>query len=141
MQAQVVPDARKARARRRRVAAGFRAGTTGSAGLLLAEGDSWFDYPFFDILEQLEGAFNYAVESVAHKGDTIEEMAYDPNQRDKLALKLERLHQEGKIPKAILLSGGGNDIAGEEFSVLLNHSRSSLPPLSERVIGGLIDGC
>ena len=138
-QAQVVLDARKAIATRRRAAAGYRSGARESAGLLLAEGDSWFDYPFFDVLEELEEGFNYSIESVAHKGDTVEEMAYDTNQLDKLARKLEKLAREGKTPRVILLSGGGNDIAGDEFSVLLNHKLSSLPPLNEQVVAGLID--
>jgi hypothetical protein len=137
-QAQAVLDQRRALAARRR-RAGFRAVARGSAGLLVAEGDSWFDYPFFDVLEELEEAFGYTVESVAHKGDTVEEMAYDTNQIDKLARKLEKLAREQKVPRAILLSGGGNDIAGEEFPVLLNHRLSSLPPLNEGVVAGLID--
>jgi lysophospholipase L1-like esterase len=136
-QAQAVLDRRRAVAARRR-RSGTRA-ARGSAGLLLAEGDSWFDYPFFDVLEELEEGFGYTVESVAHKGDTVEEMTYDANQLDKLARRLEKLRREKAVPKAVLLSGGGNDIAGEEFGVLLNHRRSSLPPLNEGVVAGLID--
>ena len=56
-----------------------------SSGLLIAEGDSWFDYPFYDVLERLEDKFNFVVESVAHKGDTVESMAYDASQVSKLA--------------------------------------------------------
>jgi hypothetical protein len=130
--------ARRVLARRRRRAAARRA-PAGSAGLLVAEGDSWFDYPFFDILEELEEGFAYEIESVAHKGDTVEEMAYDPNQLDKLARKLQKLREDKATPKAILLSGGGNDIAGEEFPVLLNHKSSGLPPLSDQVVAGLVD--
>jgi hypothetical protein len=138
-QAQAVLERRRAVAARRRRAPGFRSIARQSAGLLVAEGDSWFDYPFFDVLEELEEGFGYAVESVAHKGDTVEEMAYDPNQLDKTARELEKLGRDGKVPRAILLSGGGNDIAGDEFPVLLNHKLSSLPPLNERVVAGLID--
>ena len=53
-------------------------------GLLIAEGDSWFDYPFNSVLGELEN-LSYQIESVAHKGDTAEEMAYDPSQLAKLA--------------------------------------------------------
>jgi len=139
-QAQAVLDRRRARAARRLRAATPRAAARESAGLLLAEGDSWFDYPFFDVLEELEEGFGYSVESVAHKGDTVEEMAYDANQLDKTARVLEKLGRDGKVPRAILLSGGGNDIAGDGFPVLLNHRLSSLPPLNEPVVAGLIDG-
>jgi hypothetical protein len=47
-----------------------------SAGVLIAEGDSWFDYPFQDVLSALEDDYGFDVESVAHKGDNVEDMAY-----------------------------------------------------------------
>jgi lysophospholipase L1-like esterase len=76
---------------------------------------------------------------VAHKGDSAEEMAYDPNQLAALARKLEKLKREGRTPRAVLLSGGGNDIAGEEFAFLLNHKKSGLPPVSASMVIGLVD--
>jgi lysophospholipase L1-like esterase len=111
----------------------------GANGLLVAEGDSWFDYPFYDVLERLEDRFNFQIESVAHKGDTVEEMAYDVTQLSKLARTFEHVAQAGKAPRAILLSGGGNDIAGDEFAMLLNHSSSGLTPLNSHVVTGVID--
>ena len=36
-----------------------------TAGVLVAEGDSWFDYPFTDVLSELEDRHGYDVESVA----------------------------------------------------------------------------
>jgi hypothetical protein len=110
-----------------------------SAGLLIAEGDSWFDYPFFDILERLEDEFGFVIESVAHKGDTVESMAYDASQVAKLARLFEKLGGQGAQPRAILLSGGGNDIAGDEFAIMLNHQASGLPVLNESVVTGVID--
>ena len=108
-------------------------------GLVIAEGDSWFDYPFFDVLEELEKTYRYEVESVAHKGDTVEEMAYDASQLSKLASKFQKLGAQGRQPRVILLSGGGNDIAGQEFSVFLNHKSSGLTPLNSRVVGGVLE--
>src|SRR6185503_1012230 len=108
-----------------------------SPGLLIAEGDSWFDYPFFDILERLEDGFNFVVESVAHKGDTVESIAYDVSQVSKLARLFEKLGNQGSQPRAILLSGGGNDIAGDEFAIMLNHQASGLPPLNDSVVNGV----
>ena len=125
-----------ARRQRRRAA---RGAVTGLRGLLVAEGDSWFDYPFFDVLQELEDGFNYKVESVAHKGDTLEHMVYGRGQVDQLARALLKLKAAGKTPKAILLSGGGNDIAGTEFAVLLNHKDSGLPILNEQVVAGVFD--
>jgi hypothetical protein len=49
------------------------------------------------------------------------------------------LLRNGKVPRAILISGGGNDIAGDEFGTLLNHAASSLPALNEDIVRGVID--
>ncbi|PYT01404.1 MAG: hypothetical protein DMF63_00715 [Acidobacteria bacterium] len=109
------------------------------AGVLVAEGDSWFDYPMQDVLQLLEDDYLYDVESVAHKGDCVEDMAYSNGQFEELARRLEKLLRDGKVPEAILLSGGGNDIAGDEFAILLNHAASSLPPLNESIVSGVVD--
>lgn len=114
-------------------------GTAVSAGVLVAEGDSWFDYPFYDILQMLEDDFLYDVESVAHKGDTVEDMAHSGGQFEEFARRLEKLLRANKVPRAILLSGGGNDIAGDEFAILLNHAASSLPAINDDIVRGLID--
>jgi hypothetical protein len=127
--------------RRKALGSKARKGPQGQNGLLLAEGDSWFDYPFYDVLERLEDKFDFRVESVAHKGDTVEEMAHDFTQRSKLARMFEKVKADGRTPRAILLSGGGNDIAGAEFGVLLNHA-AAIPPLeevNESVVAGVID--
>src|SRR3954468_15040785 len=39
-------------------------------GLLIAEGDSWFDYPLHDVLTMLEDEHGFYTESVAHTGNT-----------------------------------------------------------------------
>jgi lysophospholipase L1-like esterase len=108
-------------------------------GVLIAEGDSWFDYPMQDVLRLLEDDYLYDVQSVAHMGDCVEDMAHSKGQFEEFARRLEKLLNEGKVPRAILLSGGGNDIAGDEFAILLNHAASSLPPLNEDILRGLVD--
>ncbi len=110
-----------------------------SSRVLIAEGDSWFDYPFTDVLEELEDHHGYDIESVSSKGDTIEEMAYSGGQLDDLARAIEKVVRNGRIPEAILLSGGGNDVAGDEFAVLLNHSSSANRGLNEQVVAGVVD--
>ena len=110
-----------------------------TAGVLVSEGDSWFDYPFHDVLKELEDNHGYDVESVAHKGDPIEEMAYGDNQLNDLTRLIEKLLRRGVKPKAILLSGGGNDIAGNEFGMLLNHARSSIAGLNGNIVAGVIN--
>jgi hypothetical protein len=114
-------------------------GTKKTVGVLIAEGDSWFDYPMQDVLRLLEDDYLYDVESVAHKGDCVEDMAHAEGQFEEFARRLEKLLRDSKVPKAILLSGGGNDIAGDEFALLLNHAASTLPPLNEDIVRGVID--
>ena len=111
----------------------------GANGLVVAEGDSWFDYPFYDVLAMLEDRHNFRVESVAHRGDTIEEMAYDDNQLDGLDRKLQHVQIDARVPRAFLLSGGGNDIAGQQFGVFLNHRSASLGTLNPKIIDGIIN--
>lgn len=110
-----------------------------SRGLIIAEGDSWFDYPIHDVLKFLEDDHNYEVNSVAHKGDRIEDMAYSEGQLDSFTRLLIRALHRDVNPKAILLSGGGNDIAGNVFGMLLNHSQSGIAGLNESIAAGMID--
>jgi len=110
-----------------------------TAGMLVAEGDSWFDYPFHDVLKLLEDDHGYDVESVARKGDPIEVMAYGDHQLDDFSRCIEKVLRRGDKPKAILLSGGGNDIAGNEFGMLLNHAGSAIAGLNQKIVEGVID--
>lgn len=114
-------------------------GSPASAGVLVAEGDSWFDYPFHDVLQLLEDEYLYDVESVAHKGDCVEDMAHSAGQFEEFARRLEKLLRGNKVPRAVLLSGGGNDIAGDEFALLLNHAASGLPVLNDDIVRGVVD--
>lgn len=114
-------------------------GGTRSAGVLVAEGDSWFDYPWTDVLRLLEDRHGYEVESVASKGDRVEDMAYGGGQLEKFTRKLEKLLRRNIIPRAILLSGGGNDVAGDEFSSLLNHAGSAASGLNDQVVQGVLN--
>ncbi|MEM9290687.1 MAG: SGNH/GDSL hydrolase family protein [Acidobacteriota bacterium] len=111
---------------------------SGSRGVLVAEGDSWFDFPFNDVLNSLEDDHGYDVESVANGGDTVESMAYSGGQLEDFLRCLERAQRRGIPPKAVLLSAGGNDVAGDEFALLLNHARSPNPGLNDTIIEGVI---
>ncbi|MBK9493953.1 MAG: SGNH/GDSL hydrolase family protein [Xanthomonadales bacterium] len=108
--------------------------------VLVAEGDSWFDYPPADVLDAIEDHHGYRVERVARRGDTVEDMAFSPSQIEKLVRCIERIIQDRKPVKAVLLSGGGNDIAGEEFSMLLEHSLSGKAPVNAMIAEQLING-
>lgn len=100
---------------------------------IAAQGDSWFDYPGADVLSVLEERHGYRVASCAHRGETLESMAYDPAQGRKLA----RLFGDD-MPDAVLISGGGNDIAGDELAVILNHASSGLTAINEPVLEGVM---
>jgi hypothetical protein len=110
-----------------------------SNGLLIAEGDSWFDYPLWDILKKLEAEHGFEVESAAHMGDPAEAMAHVCSQHDGLAKVFQRIADQGEKPRAIVLSGGGNDVAGPNFGFLLNHAASGLRPLNDRIVAGVVE--
>ena len=114
-------------------------GIHSSAGYLLAAGDSWFDYPFHDVLTFLEDEHGYEVYKSAHAGATIESMAYHGGQLVEFQRGVERIQRKGAVPKAVLLSGGGNDIAGVEFGMLLNNADSAIAGWEQKIVDGLIN--
>ena len=94
---------------------------------LLANGDSWFDYPLdgiiygphTDVIAQLRDLLEpgCSILNLAHYGDTTtQEMGYTRQRRVIDALNDPA---NGKFD-AILLSGGGNDIAGDSLCIWLN---------------------
>ena len=109
-------------------------GTEAPRATIVAEGDSWFDYaPGLDILDLLKRDYGYQIHKHAAAGDTIVNMAWGTEIRrnfeerpSQLLLTLEsiRRHQ----PQFFLISGGGNDIAGNEFGAFLNHRDTGLEP-------------
>lgn len=116
-----------------------RNGEASTSRTLVCEGDSWFDFPWANVLTCLEDRHGHEIFSVAHNGHTLEQLAYDDRQSDDLLRTIERLVNRNIQPDAILLSGGGNDIAGPEFAQILNHRDSSTPGLNQSVLAGVID--
>ena len=110
-----------------------------TAGFLAAAGDSWFDYPLHDVLKLLEDHHGYNVESTAHKGDPVERMAYTGGQLEDFARKLEKIKARGVVPKAMLVSGGGDDVAGNEFGMLLNNAFSPIAGWDGEVVDGVLN--
>jgi hypothetical protein len=114
--------------------------TAQTAGYLLAVGDSWFDYPLQDILSRLDDNYGYNIESSAHRGDAIETIVSRVGQLDKFARCMDKIVALGATPKAILVSGGGDDIAGNEFGMLINNiDLQPIPGWNDQVIAGVID--
>lgn len=110
--------------------------------IMLAHGDSWFDYPLTgnglpfddtDIIAQLEGmgTVNPIIQNVSHYGDaTTVEMSWSKQQRLIDSLRdADNWGETGK-PDAILFSGGGDDIAGDQFCIFLDYANSGRDGLS-----------
>jgi lysophospholipase L1-like esterase len=112
---------------------------------IVAEGDSWFDYlPGTDIIDCLRSHYNYVIRNYAKAGDTLENMIYGTeidSYFDRISPTIERVLKKIKAlqPKVFLFSGGGNDIAGEEFASFLNHKSSGLPPLREDYVDTMVN--
>jgi hypothetical protein len=95
---------------------------------LLADGDSWFDYPLdglipgvnTDIIAQLPGlcAQPPNILNLAHHGDaTTTEVGLSRTQQ--ILNAIATVPPGGQFD-AILFSGGGNDVAGDQFNIWLN---------------------
>lgn len=99
--------------------------------VLLAQGDSWFDYPIkgngpllgdTDIIANLRrmGSVPPTILNLAFSGATAVELMSLSRQ----TTLIEQLQNQGNWPRgkpdAILFSAGGNDIAGEEFCIFLD---------------------
>lgn len=108
-------------------------------GILVAEGDSWLDYPRTDLLTVLEDSFGWDVHSVAHRGDNLESMAYDTNQLTALIRTFRGVSKRDKTPDALLLSGGGNDFAGPELAMLLDHVGTDHGGINETIVAELVE--
>ena len=93
---------------------------------VILEGDSWFDLPrpHTDLADAIED-LGYVVMSVAERGDTLENMAFN-GQLMQVATQFRTLANYNKTPIAILLSGGGNDIIGPNLQFILNHRESTI---------------
>jgi hypothetical protein len=109
---------------------------------LLAHGDSWFDYPLSgnnpglshtDVTVQLGsmGNVNPYVLNISQWGDaTTAEMSWPRQQRMITALQDPANWFSSGEPDAILFSGGGNDIAGDQFCIFLDYATFSAAGLN-----------
>ncbi len=101
---------------------------------MLANGDSWFDYPLSgndlslqttDVIAQLTtmGSSNPAILNVSHYGEaTTDELSLPKQQRMIQVLQDPANWLAAGKPDAILFSGGGNDIAGDQFCIFLSYA-------------------
>jgi lysophospholipase L1-like esterase len=121
---------------------------------LLAQGDSWFDYPAgTDLIDCLHANHGHTITNIAVAGSTLNDEAYGPVPRemfglpfgpkqsddpDRITELVNRIQQDK--PQALLLSAGGNDIAGDEFFSFINNSKSGLPSVNQEVLDGVVNG-
>jgi hypothetical protein len=108
--------------------------------VMLAHGDSWFDYPLngngislsdTDVIAQLGsmGNINPVIQNVSHYGDaTTAEMSW-PKQERMIQSLQDAANWVNGAPDAILFSGGGDDIAGDQFCIFLNYASNGAPGL------------
>lgn len=114
--------------------------TAAPARRIVAEGDSWFDYPVgLDVLDCLKRDHGYEIFKVAQAGDSLENMVYGTGYRDNFNRRTPPIETtlraiEAYNPVAFLFSGGGNDIAGAELEAYLNHRNSGLNLLREEYV-------
>lgn len=108
------------------------------AGTLVVQGDSWFDFGTSDIVDLLQNPGGYIVDGYAEFGTRIVQLANDGPHLDELCAKIADHHHGGNTPKAILLSGGGNDIA-DNFKGLLYYKNSAQSGWNLAMLDGFVD--
>ncbi|MBI5663694.1 MAG: hypothetical protein HZC49_01205 [Nitrospirae bacterium] len=92
---------------------------------ILAEGDSWFEYPLEEggIIDQLQEILGIDICNMAHHGDEVRQIM-GVSQREELRKRLSN----GQVHFDVLLfSGGGNDLVGDQFCIWLNDFEESFP--------------
>lgn len=96
---------------------------------VLAEGDSWFDYPIpfhGDVISRLEGLVGVPILNLAKAGDEVRYML-GAEERRILAEQFKGGCPAGGRWDALLFSGGGNDIVGDPLALWLREFDPSLP--------------
>ena len=115
---------------------------------LVAQGDSWFDYPTsWDLIDWLK-SYGHDIDDLGVAGSTLNDIVYGPvpknwlgiSQSDDISRSAELINRiQDKQPHAVLLSGGGNDVAGEEFFSFINNAFSSLSNPNRVVVDGVVN--
>jgi hypothetical protein len=96
---------------------------------ILAEGDSWFDYPLpvthgDGVIYQLQRILGYPIANMAHYGLEVEQMMGLSTRQEIIS----RLSDPQVKYDALLFSGGGNDLVGDQFCIWLRDAPPVVPP-------------
>ena len=121
---------------------------------LLAQGDSWFDYPpGTDLIHCLHEKHGHTISNIAVAGSTLNDEAYGPVPRELFGLPnigprlsndpsriAELIHRIcADRPDALLLSAGGNDVAGDAFFSFINNALSGLTSVNRKTLDGVVN--
>jgi len=96
---------------------------------LLAEGDSWFDYPWIlgtrgGVIDHLERLTGHKILNLAHRGDEVRQMMGLQQRR-----RLEATLGDPSLGfDALLFSGGGNDLVGDQLCLWLRERADGMAP-------------
>lgn len=96
---------------------------------ILAEGDSWFDYPALargGLIPRLEAKLGVPILNLAKAGDEVRYML-GVEQRERLAKELQRGCPAGGPWDLLLFSGGGNDVVDNPMALWLRDFVPGLP--------------
>ena len=111
--------------------------------VVVAEGDSWFDYPIKgDLLDALRKRHGYTIYQVSKAGGLLEDMVYGVKKsfwggtRPQIVETMDEVSK--RKPSMVLFSGGGNDIAGHELVAFINRRASGVSPLRDGAVDHLI---
>jgi hypothetical protein len=114
---------------------------------LLAQGDSWFNYFIWpDIVHFLRRTYHHLLYNLAEPGRTMDEMVYGPVPAHLAAASGARVDCMAELvnalrknqPVGLLLSGGGNDVAGPPFYSFVNDALSAKPGMNAAVLDGVV---
>jgi hypothetical protein len=108
---------------------GAMAGPTGLRLRILAEGDSWFDFPRIlrtggGVVSHLEDISGLDILNLAHAGDEVRHLM-GVEQRVRLE---EMLGDEEFRFNVLLFSGGGNDLVGDQLCLWVRERREGMTP-------------
>jgi hypothetical protein len=121
--------------------AGVAAGRAGGPGApapakappplrLVAEGDSWFDYPPHlgiegtgGVITELAGRLDIPILNLAKAGDEARYMLGEQQRR-----RIRKLFTDPATPHAFFFSGGGNDVAGEPLVLWIRDRKAGMKP-------------
>lgn len=124
-----LPASEPPKAPRRRSPGG--AASAGGPLRILAEGDSWFDYPvpFFGggLVPRLEDSLGVPILNLAKAGDETRFML-GVEQRQLITRHLRDGCPDGRPWEMMLFSGGGNDIVAQPLALWLHKFKTGVKP-------------